>query len=176
MEIQNQIIGIDPIETVKDVEKQNIISLSKFIILCILSFGTYEIWWIYKAWRFYQQKDKLDIMPIARTFFSLIFLYTLLTKILDHAEQKGYTKTYNSGMRFILFILSNFVARLPDPYWLLSLLSFVFLIPAFKALNYAKMNSEDLVVVQQDSYSSRQIFILIMGSIFWALVLIGLAL
>ena len=28
----------------------------------IISFGMYAIWWVYKAWRFYKQKEKLDII------------------------------------------------------------------------------------------------------------------
>ena len=73
MENQDEILDSRNLETNNDVEEQKIISLNKFIFLSIISFGTYEIWWIYKAWRFYQQKEKLDIMPAARAIFSIFF-------------------------------------------------------------------------------------------------------
>ena len=79
MENQDKILDSGDLETMDDVEEQ-IISLNKFIFLSIISFGTYEIWWIYKAWKFFQQKEGLDIMPAARAIFSIIFLNTLFNK------------------------------------------------------------------------------------------------
>ena len=42
------------------VEEQKIMSLKRFIFLSIISFGLYPIWWIFEAWRFFMQKNKLD--------------------------------------------------------------------------------------------------------------------
>jgi len=36
-----------------------------FIFLSIITLGLYSVWWIYKAWRFFQQKEMIDIMPAA---------------------------------------------------------------------------------------------------------------
>ena len=60
MENQDEILDGSDLRN-DDVEEQKIINLNKFIFLSIISFGAYEIWWIYKAWRFYQQKEQLDI-------------------------------------------------------------------------------------------------------------------
>ena len=122
MEDSNETRNYDNLEKTTDVEVQQIISLNKFIFLSIISFGTYELWWIYKAWRFFMQKDKLDIMPAVRTIFS-----------------------------------------------------FVFIIPPFKALNFAKQNATDIIVDEQTSYSRRQIALIIVGAIFWVLVIVGMA-
>lgn len=67
-------------------QAQKIISLNKFIFLSVISFGLYPIWWMFEAWRFFMQKDRLDIMPAARAVFALIFLYRLLDEIKDYAE------------------------------------------------------------------------------------------
>jgi len=45
-------------------QAQKIISLNKFIFLSVISFGLYPIWWMFEAWRFFMQKDRLDIMRV----------------------------------------------------------------------------------------------------------------
>ena len=42
------------------IEEQKTMSLKRFIFLSIISFGLYPIWWIFEAWRFFMQKNKLD--------------------------------------------------------------------------------------------------------------------
>ena len=155
-----------------NVEEQKIISLNKFIVLCICSFGLYPIWWIYKAWRFYQQKENSDIMPALRAILSMFFLIPLFNKILTFAKEKGYTQNFSSVGLFIGFLIGNFISKLPDPFWLISIFSFVFLIPPFKALNYAKLKSEEFVVSEQASFSGRQIGLMVVGIILWLLVLL----
>ncbi|MFW6711465.1 hypothetical protein ACODTS_06135, partial [Acinetobacter pittii] len=56
------------------IENLKIISVNKFIFLSLISFGLYPIWWMFKAWRFFLIKDKLNIMPAARAIFSIFFL------------------------------------------------------------------------------------------------------
>jgi hypothetical protein len=174
MESSNGISNNDNIILRDDVEEQNIISLNKFIFLSIASFGLYEIWWAYKSWRFFQQKDKLDIMPAARAIFSLFFLYSLFVNIFSFAKKKGYDQNYSSGSLFAGFIILNLLSKLPDPFWLIAVFSFVFLIPPFQALNFAKQNSKEFIVNEQESFSARQIILLSLGTVFWGLVIVGL--
>jgi hypothetical protein len=142
--------------------------------LSIISFGIYQIWWIYKTWRFFQEKDKLDIQPAVRTIFSIFFLISLFNKILNFAKEKGYTGSYSAIMLFAGFLVVSLLAQLPDPFWLISIISFVFCIPPFTALNFAKRNSTDFIATEQTSYNGRQIAIIVIGVIFWGLVLLGL--
>ncbi len=60
----------------------NIVSPSKFIVLSILSFGFYELIWIYRNWKFFKEKEKLDISPFWRTVFAIFFIYSLFKKML----------------------------------------------------------------------------------------------
>ncbi|MDR0970241.1 MAG: hypothetical protein LBM67_06870 [Lentimicrobiaceae bacterium] len=174
MENQDEILDTNITQPINNIEEQKIINLNKFIVLCITSFGLYSVWWIYKAWRFYQQKENLYIMPAVRAMFSIFFLTSLFNKILSFAKEKGYGENFSSIGLFIGFIVGNLLAELPDPFWLISILSFVFLIPPFKALNYAKQNSNEFVVTKQTSFSGRQIGLIVVGIIFFGLVLLGL--
>lgn len=153
-------------------EDLQIISLNKFIILSILSFGLYEVWWMYKAWRFFQYKDELDIRPLLRSLFSVFFLYSLFYKILKFAKEKGYKGYYPSILLFIGFFIANLLAKLPEPLSVLSSLSIVFLIPPFKALNFAKQHSTEFEIHEQILFNKRQMYIIVLGFICWIFVLL----
>lgn len=175
MEEQNSdYFSDESIEGVSDIEEQYLISQKKFIILSVATLGVYCTWWTYKAWRFFQQKEKTDIMPALRALTNVFFLISLLNKIRSYANEKGYGTTYSSVLLYVGFLLVSLLVQLPDPYWLLAIGSFVFLIAPFEALNFAKRNSPDLAVIEQDSFNRRQKVLVILGGIFWFLVIFGL--
>lgn len=157
-----------------EIEDQYIISVDKFVILCILTLGLYEIWWSYKAWRFFKQKEKSDIMPVARVIFGIIFIIPLLNRIKEFAGVNGYGKDYPSVLLFIGYIMFNMLSKLPDPYWLVSLFAFVFMIPPFKAFNYARQHSTECRVIEQTSFNGKQLGLIIVGLLFWGLLILGL--
>ena len=151
----------------------NKLSVNKFIILSIVTIGLYELWWIYKSWRFFQAKEKSDIMPAIRTVFSIIFLIPLFNKILKLAKRNGYKPGYISVFLFVGILITNLLVLLPTPFSLIAIISFVFLIPPFKALNFAVDYCEGFKVIKQNAFSKRQIFLLAIGVILWILVIIG---
>ncbi len=151
-----------------------VISLNKFIVFCVITFGLYELWWIYKSWKFFKEKENLDIMPAARAIFAIFFVYYLFEKILDFARANGYQKEYSSGGLTVLFLILNLASRLPDPFGLISLLVFLIFIQPFEAFNYAIRHSEDYRAEETNGLSTRQIVMVIIGILFWILVLIGL--
>jgi len=178
MENPDEIIEGNQAQQFNDVEEQKIISLKMFFILYISSFGLYEMWWMYKAWRFFKQKDNLKITPTSRAFYSIFFMIPLFNKILSFAKDKGYSKKYSSIGLYICFIIGaiigSFLSKHPEPLWLISIFNFVFLIPPFNALNYAKQNSNDFVVTEQTSFNKRQKWLIAIGTFFWGLLLIAI--
>jgi len=153
--------------------KIEIVTLQKFVILSIISLGLYNIWWMYKTWKFFKEKDNLDIMPVPRAIFAIFFLNGLFERIQDFAQSKGYTKTFSSVGCFLGVIAFNFAGRLPDPYFLISFLAFLFFIPALEALNHGIRNSADYEVRETERFNARQLILLILGSILWILMLLG---
>jgi hypothetical protein len=154
--------------------EMNKINLNKFIFLSIMTFGLYEIWWVYKSWRFFQFKEETNILPTIRTIFNIIFLIPLLNKILEFSKSLGYKGNYNSVLLYIGFFLSGFLVYLSKPLLIISLFKFIFLIPAYNALIYAFDNCPGYKFTEQKSFNVRQIFLIVIGSIFWFLVLVGL--
>jgi hypothetical protein len=172
MENEDDILDSNSIEQETSVEPQQIISTGKFVILSLLSFGLYAIWWMYKAWRFFKQKDQLDIMPAARAIFSIFFVYALFNEIMWFAKKKEYTLNYNAGWLASGFIILNLLSRVLNSFRLISLFSFIFLIPAFNALNFAKEKSTEFTVTQQQSFNQKQIVLMLIGLLLWILVIL----
>ena len=114
-----------------------------FIILSILTMGIYDIWWTYRAWRTFKEKDKEDIYPIARAIFNIFFFHALMVKVLDFAKENGYDKTYSPGLLIVAYIVFYFSGKLPDPFWLISFGSILCYVPIVKAFNYAIENSPE---------------------------------
>jgi hypothetical protein len=156
------------------VEEQRIISLNRFIFLSVISFGLYPIWWMFEAWRFFMQKDRLNIMPAARAIFAVFFIYPLFNRIQNYAKAQGYTPKFSSVVMCIGFIACSLLVQLPDPYWLISIGSFLFLIPAFQALNHAKQHTQGLKLIHMQKFSIPQWILVALGAIFWLLILAAL--
>ncbi|MCZ4319348.1 hypothetical protein O4H26_10120 [Aequorivita viscosa] len=155
--------------------KIEIVTLQKFIVLSIVSYGLYDIWWMYKTWKFFKEKDNLDIMPVPRAIFALFFMIGPFDRIQDFSQSKGYTKTFSSLGCFLGVICFNLLGRLPEPYFIISFVSFLFFIPALEAFNHAIRNSANLEVTETERFNTRQLVLLICGGVFWLMVLMGFA-
>lgn len=151
-----------------------IINETKFIILYFASFGLYGIWWMYKAWKFFREKDSMDIMPVARAIFAIIFTHVLIEKVQNYAHTNGYVRSYSSSFLFISLLILNTLSKLPDPYWLLSFLAFIPLIKPLNAFNFAIRNSEDYHAIDSSGFNGKQIGLLVIGALLFALIIIGL--
>lgn len=63
-------------------------SLSKFIILSVVTFGFYDAYWTYRNWKFIKTSRSLDIMPIARGIFSYIWFYPLFSTLKEDSIKR----------------------------------------------------------------------------------------
>lgn len=156
------------------VEKQYLISKEKFATLFILTFGLYGLWWKYKAWRFFDQKDHLEIMPAVRALFSVFFLISLFNRIRSYAYDSGIKRSFSSVGYYLGFFALTFTYKLPDPFWLLNVTAFIFLITPFDLLNDSIRNSEEINWQNQPEFNARQIILLAIGAIFWMFLIIAL--
>jgi hypothetical protein len=150
-----------------------LVDSGKFIILFVITLGLYGIWWIYKTWRFFQEKDDLDIMPAARAIFSIFFTYSLFDDIKHYAKSLGYTGEYSSGLLFTGYLILSLMGNLPAPFFLVSLFSFIFFIRPLNALNFAIEHSPDYSG-KRGGFNTRQIILIAIAGIFWAFILIGI--
>jgi hypothetical protein len=151
------------------------VSSTRFVLLYILSFGLYSIWWMNNTWRFFKEKESLDIMPVWRAIFSVFFIYSLFGKILDLAKQNNPAlNPYSSGLLAVLYVVLSFSSRLPDPYWLITFGACLCFIQPIEAFNSAVANSDQYRAQKDSGMTTGQIIIVVVGALFWVLVLFGL--
>jgi len=103
-----------------------------FVLLSITTFGLYHIYWFYRNLRYLRVYNGLDISPIKRTvglfipILSLLIVYNLIFDLRDFARDGGVNRLYEPGWIFLGYLVSlSLYTLLPDPYWILGLLSTV---------------------------------------------------
>lgn len=142
-------------------------SVLKLAILSIVTLGLYEVYWHYQQWKRVKERTHQDIWPIARAIFSVFFLKSLGDEIKEVAEEQkvytGFTPLNLAIVYFALFI----PLRLPDPAWLISLLSFLPLLSLQKQI--ALIHAQ---VAPQADTNSRFGVLNIVGIVFGGLLLI----
>ena len=144
----------------------------RFVLLCIMSIGIYQIYWFYKSWKFIKERRKSNISPLWRTFVMPFYTYSLFKNIFALAEDKGYKKQHSPGFLTFVFIVLTIILILPIPYSLISLFSFVPLITVVKAFNYF-WQQEKPDLQEKTRFSRGEIALLIIGGIVLILIMIG---
>jgi len=147
------------------------VSVTKFLLLSICTFGLYEIYWFYKNWRLIKGHEKSKISPVWRSVFGVIFCYSLLKRVSGQSMATG-GKAIPAGPLAAGWIATTLLWRLPDPYWLVSFLAIAFLLPVQSTIN--SMNAK--VAPSHDKnarFSGWNIFGLVVGGLFFILGVIG---
>jgi len=155
------------------IDELKILSVNRFIVLCLFSLNLYFIWWTYKVWRFFKDKENADMLPAARAIFGIFFWIPLFNRILNFAKSNGYQEKYYSVVIYIGILGFNLLGRLPEPFWLISLFSMAFFIPPLNAFNFALANSPDVEVEVQHSFNKRQTILILIGAVIWFFALLG---
>ncbi len=149
-----------------------VVSVGKFLLLSTLTFGLYAIFWFANNWTLIKNQEKSNISPPARAFFGFIFFSELATKVLKSAKENGYDRSYSSTTLAIGYIGLSLLSRLPDNLWFLGLFNVLVFIPILEAILY---NNKKLALPQKNfnNYSIGEIITIVVGVIFWLLVIIG---
>jgi hypothetical protein len=119
----------------------------------------------------FSAKGKMGYPACRESIVKYLFLYALLNEIHGFATKKGYQGRFSPLGLYIGFLIVNLANGLSETLWLLSLFSFLFLIPPFKAFNFARQNSGEFVVNEQHSFSGRQVLLILIGIIAWGILL-----
>lgn len=146
-------------------------SKSLFIILTITTLSLYLVWWNYKTWCYYRDRDKLDIYPAGRTLHAIPFLYSFFRRILKRSKSLGYEKSYSPGILLALYFLSTIVAQLPYGVFP-ALLGFVLgMNPVFDAQRFVLIHDPKTSFEENRILNNRQLLLVILGLTAWAFLL-----
>lgn len=158
------------------------VSLSKFLVLSVCTFGAYAFFWSFKNWQWVRDVEGEKVSAFLRSLFSIFTNFSLFPRIADHPEQKismlgGYA-VFSAFAILVLEMLSNISDRieaLPDYFVLLGLLAIPLRVPFLVAIN--RMNAGNEAVLAKNSrYTWHSWLAIGTGTIFFALIALGLIL
>ena len=155
------------------------ISIPRLIFMCIISFGLYEIYWIYKNWKFIKKRDEQDISPFWRGIFGIFFYYSLLKRIKNDKEAIDILKAdfipgANAGGWILFNILGNLFYTIFDysmnPIdfmigYIFVQFSFIFIIPIQGYINI--VNRSLVPKPKYSPWSLGQFICLFIGTLIW---------
>lgn len=148
------------------------VSLLKFAMMSIVTFGLYEVHWFYKNWDLERSRTQERLHAGLRAIFAPFFCYSLLSRIKTTAEHHQIRASYSSGLLSFAFFAWLASSGLPDPYWLIAPLSFVPLIPAQEVVN--ALNRQVVPDIDPNSrFRGWNIAGLLIGGLLLLLAIIG---
>ncbi len=122
------------------------LSVTKFSLLNIFTFGLYQYYWMYRNFQFLRAQGKDKIMPLGRAVFLPLFVYSFYQRLRDFESPAGDQLPVNNplaGLLAVLFLGSNIIASINDYGFLLGLLNFVCLLPALQFINQLNAENQD---------------------------------
>jgi hypothetical protein len=111
------------------------VSPLKLVVMSTVTFGIYELFWFYKNWKLVKQRTERDIMPFWRAFFGVLFCYSFFCEVQDESSSRGISFPSHPALLAACWIFLAVMWRLPDPYWLICLLSPLVLVPVQNTIN-----------------------------------------
>jgi hypothetical protein len=87
-------------------------SPKRLYLLTLITFGWYDIFWMYRNWKAIRTAKQIFIMPFWRSVFSLFFIESLFRHIRDDSKRADYPKPYSSSWSAAIYILGAIVSGL----------------------------------------------------------------
>lgn len=149
------------------------VSKTKLAVMSVFSWGIYELYWFYKNWKLVKERTGRDIRPFWRAVFAPFYCYALLKSVKQAADSHGILSGISPGWLTAAYIAIIVTHRLPDPIWLISVLSFLPLLPVQGAIN--EVNSKVTLEYElNDHFSWKNMVVIMLGGIALILCLIGI--
>jgi hypothetical protein len=149
------------------------VGVVKFAVMSIVTCGLYDLYWAYQQWTRIKARTSEILSPFWRAAFAHIWGFSLFRQIARDAAHHRVYVGWSSGSLGLSYLLIGALWRLPDPWWLVALLSFLPLIPVVQAI----AEVHDTLAPDRDRntrFRGANIVGLVVGGIFWLLVLAGL--
>jgi hypothetical protein len=148
------------------------VSQTKLILMSIFTLGIYEIYWFYKNWNHIKIRTRQKIRPFWRAIFSVFYCYALFKEVQESTDSHRGSQHINPGWLAVGYVLLSITYKLPDPFWAVSMLAFLPLIPVQGAIN--RINATVAPKSARNShFSGANILVMIIGSLFLALATVG---
>jgi hypothetical protein len=129
------------------------VRIDKFVLLSVLTYGAYEIVWFFRNWRYVRDATGAEIRPWARALFAPLWYHRLLQTL-------GVPRV---ALLAASYLLITATWRLPDPWWLVSSLSVLSLVPAVATIN--RLNGKGARFAPTYGWRRRSIVVATLGAL-----------
>jgi hypothetical protein len=149
------------------------VSLLKLTLMSVATFSLYQIYWFYRNWKcVHRLNDEKANAPI-RAFFYPVTSYFLFRRIRENAQKVDGGAALQAGLLAIGVFVFSALWRLPDPYWFVSLLGFLPLLPVQSLAN--RINRKVAPHADSNSrFGGWNIAGMVAGGLLLALAIIGM--
>jgi hypothetical protein len=148
------------------------VSKPKLIVMSLCTWSIYEVYWFYKNWNIIKERTGQNIRPFWRAFFSIFFCYSFFKSVKQSAGSLGIPTQMSPGGLACAYIALAAMWRLPDPFWLISFVTFLPLLSVQGVVN--QINSRgDLTHEPNNRFSGGNVVAMIFGGLMLLLCLIG---
>ena len=110
------------------------VSLLKLSLMSLVTLGVYNLYWFYKNWKSVQKLGDSVNAPVRALFYTLTS-YWLFKKIQEQAERAQLDGNLQAGLLALTLFVIGSLWRLPDPWWVVGLGSFLPLLPVQSTVN-----------------------------------------
>ena len=92
-----------------------VVSLRKFFVLYIATFGLYRVYWFFKNWTQYKtQADSDDVWPIPRAIFVIFFTHSLFAAVDRRLILDGKHREWDSKPLATAFVVLAIIRQILD--------------------------------------------------------------
>ena len=95
---------------------------TKLVVMCVVTFGFYEVYWFYQQWRHARHRSGDRVQPVLRTIFAGLFSYALFRRVANSARARNLPAP-SPVWCAILFIGLQVLVNLPLPWSVTAFLS-----------------------------------------------------
>jgi len=156
------------------------VSPLKMSLMSICTLGLYEYYWFYKNWVLIKEREKSETYPFWRAWFSIFYCFSFFKKVQDSLSKKApalgeavpFNPSISPGFLATGWIVLSLLINLPDPHWLVSSLTFIFLFPVLSAV---ELINESVTPGhhKNGNFTVLNIFGILLGGLLFALIVVG---
>ena len=148
------------------------VGVPKLVAMYLLTFGIYQLYWFYKHWSTIRARDGQEMWPVARALFAFFFFHDLVTTINHKARAYGIEGMLPAGGLTALFVIATLMNRFDNALFLLALAAVIPLVVVQSRVN--EINTKAAPLADRNArLRGANWIVIVVGSIFVALILIG---
>jgi hypothetical protein len=145
-------------------------ALHKLALMCVATLGLYQLWWFYRNWTRVRQRTGRRLMPFWRSLFAPVWSYSLFDEVAEQARGAEVPIGWTPMVLAISFFLISAAWRFAEAGTLVSLFSFVPLLPVQATINAL---AERRGVRPDARIDGRHVAVFVAGIVLVAMVAVG---